>query len=57
MHLIVVLLGLTGVLGKLIETGSTVLVWYRMLIAFLFLGVYIFLDHTHQEFQKSILCK
>ena len=41
MHLIVVLLGLTGVLGKLIETGSTVLVWYRMLIAFLFLGVYI----------------
>ena len=42
MHLIVVLLGLTGVLGKLIETGSTVLVWYRMLIAFLFLFVYIF---------------
>ena len=42
MHLIVVLLGLTGVLGKLIDTGSTVLVWYRMLIAFLFLGVYIY---------------
>tara|TARA_Y100000766_G_C18914916_1_gene610577 strand:+ start:95 stop:952 length:858 start_codon:yes stop_codon:yes gene_type:complete len=42
MHLIVVLLGLTGVLGKLIETSSTVLVWYRMLIAFLFLGVYIY---------------
>ena len=40
-HLIVVLLGLTGVLGKLIETGSTVLVWYRMLIAFLFLVVYL----------------
>ncbi len=43
MHLIVVLLGLTGVLGKLIDTGSTVLVWYRMLIAFLFLGVYIYI--------------
>ena len=42
MHLIVVLLGLTGVLGKLIDTGSTVLVWYRMLIAFLFLGIYMY---------------
>ena len=43
MHLIVVLLGLTGVLGKLIDTGSTVLVWYRMLIAFFIFGcLYIF---------------
>jgi len=40
MHLIVILLGLTGVLGKLITTSSTVLVWYRMLIAFLFLLAY-----------------
>lgn len=41
MHLIVILLGFTGVLGKLIDCSSSVLVWYRMLIAFLFLVLYI----------------
>ena len=53
MHLIVVLLGLTGVLGKLIETGSTVLVWYRMLIAFLFLGVYIYFRSNTSRVSKK----
>ena len=42
MHLIVILLGFTGVLGKLISCGSGVLVWYRMLIAFLFLLIYVY---------------
>ncbi|MBL6657315.1 MAG: DMT family transporter [Flavobacteriales bacterium] len=42
MHFIVILLGFTGVLGKLIDCGSTVLVWYRMLIAFVFLLAYIY---------------
>ena len=53
MHLIVVLLGLTGVLGKLIDTGSTVLVWYRMLIAFLLLGVYIYFKSNSLRFSKK----
>ena len=53
MHLIVVLLGLTGVLGKLIETGSTVLVWYRMLIAFLFLGLYIYFKSNSLRVSKK----
>ena len=53
MHLIVVLLGLTGVLGKLIDTGSTVLVWYRMLIAFLFLGVYIYFKSNSLRVSKK----
>ena len=53
MHLIVVLLGLTGVLGKLIDTGSTVLVWYRMLIAFLFLGVYIYFKLNSLRISKK----
>tara|TARA_B100000886_G_scaffold276155_1_gene200090 strand:+ start:553 stop:1410 length:858 start_codon:yes stop_codon:yes gene_type:complete len=53
MHLIVVLLGLTGVLGKLIDTGSTVLVWYRMLIAFLFLGVYIYIKSNSLRVSKK----
>ena len=42
MHLIVVILGFTGVLGKLISCSSSILVWYRMLIAFLFLLVYVY---------------
>ena len=37
MHLIVVILGFTGILGKLIELESSVLVWYRMLFAFIIL--------------------
>ena len=53
MHLIVVLLGLTGVLGKLIDTGSTVLVWYRMLIAFLFLGLYIYFKSNSLRVSKK----
>ena len=53
MHLIVVLLGLTGVLGKLIDTSSTVLVWYRMLIAFLFLGVYIYFKSNSLRVSKK----
>ena len=53
MHLIVILLGLTGVLGKLIDTGSTVLVWYRMLIAFLFLGVYIYIKSNSLRVSKK----
>ena len=53
MHLIVILLGLTGVLGKLIDTGSTVLVWYRMLIAFLFLGVYIYIKSNSSRVSKK----
>lgn len=53
MHLIVVLLGLTGVLGKLINTGSTILVWYRMLIAFLFLFVYIYAKSDTLKISKK----
>ena len=53
MHLIVILLGLTGVLGKLITTGSTVLVWYRMLIAFLFLIAYIYFKTDSLKVSKK----
>lgn len=37
----VVILGLTGVFGKLISLESLNLVWYRMLIAFLSLFIYL----------------
>ncbi|MGY8951166.1 MAG: EamA family transporter, partial [Flavobacteriales bacterium] len=41
LHFMVVILGLTGVFGKLISLESLNLVWYRMLIAFLSLFIYL----------------
>ena len=51
MHFIVVLLGFTGVLGKLIDLDSSILVWYRMLFAFGFLVIFIAL--TKKGFNVS----
>ncbi len=52
MHLIVVILGFTGILGKLIELESSVLVWYRMLFAFLILAVFAVLKRNIKEVSK-----
>ena len=41
LHIMVVILGLTGVFGKLISLGSINLVWYRMGIAFLSLAIFL----------------
>ncbi len=41
LHLMVVILGLTGVFGKLISLGTIYLVWYRMGIAFLSLAIFL----------------
>lgn len=43
MHFIVILLGLTGVLGKLISADSATLVWYRTFIAFISIAAYLFI--------------
>jgi len=48
LHLMVVILGLTGVFGKLISLDALSLVWYRMLIAFL--SLFIFLAIKKQLF-------
>lgn len=40
LHLTVLIWGFTGVLGNLISISALPLVWYRVLIAFLALGVY-----------------
>jgi drug/metabolite transporter (DMT)-like permease len=42
MHLIIFIWGFTGILGKLIHLDAIVIVWYRVIIAPLFLGIYIF---------------
>ena len=57
MHLIVIILGLTGVLGKLIEASSTILVWYRMMIAFVALGLYLLLQKELFKIQKGFIWK
>ena len=57
MHLIVIILGLTGVLGKLIEASSTILVWYRMMIAFVALGLYLLIQKELFKIQKGFIWK
>lgn len=52
LHLMVVILGLTGVLGKLITLNAVHLVWYRMLIAFI--ALFLFLSYKKQLFTISI---
>lgn len=52
MHLIVVILGFTGILGKLIELESSVLVLYRMLFAFLILLVFAIVKRNIREVSK-----
>ena len=41
LHLMVVILGLTGVFGKLISLDAIQLVWYRMFIAFITLSLFL----------------
>jgi len=57
MHLIVIILGLTGILGKLIEASSTILVWYRMMIAFVALGLYLLFQKRLFKIQKGFIWK
>ncbi len=40
MHLIIFIWGFTGILGKLILLDAVQIVWYRVIIAFLALGIY-----------------
>jgi len=51
LHLMVVILGLTGVFGKLISLDAIELVWYRMLIAFITLSI--FLAYKKQLFSVN----
>lgn len=57
MHFIVIILGLTGILGKLIEASSTILVWYRMLIAFVGLALFLLFKKQLFSFPKKYVGK
>ena len=41
LHFVILLLGFTAILGKLISIPAENLVWYRMLIAFFGIAVYL----------------
>lgn len=42
LHLIVFIFGFTGILGRLIETSSDVLVWWRMVIASVTIAIFVY---------------
>lgn len=42
LHLIVFIFGFTGIIGRLIETDSDILVWWRMLIASVVIAIFVY---------------
>ena len=60
LHLIVLIFGLTGVLGKLISIESHLLVWYRLIIALVTILIYFAstkfsLKITRKQFKNTLL--
>ena len=57
LHLIVFIWGFTAILGALITMDADVIVWYRMLLASLFLGSYIFFSKKSFQIAWDALLK
>lgn len=57
LHFIVIIWGFTGILGKLISLPANSLVWYRMLIAFFGIGVYLFTSGIQVKPKPSNVAK
>lgn len=57
LHLTVVVWGITGVLGALISISAIPLVWYRVLIAFIALGIYFKWTKTDIRVNRSTFLK
>ena len=57
LHLTVVVWGFTGILGALISTPAIPLVWYRVLIAFITLGIYFKFTNTSIWVSKNTFLK
>jgi drug/metabolite transporter (DMT)-like permease len=55
LHFIVLILGFTAILGKLITLNATDMIWYRMLMAFLALGVYVRLKKKQVKYPPKII--
>lgn len=56
-HLVVFIYGFTAIIGKLILLPAAEIVWYRMFIAFLFLGMYIAIRKIPVSYSPKIIFK
>ena len=57
MHLIIFLWGFTGILGKLIHKDALHIVWYRVLIAFVALGLFLLYRGKDLRLSKKMVPK
>ncbi|MCF8330113.1 MAG: DMT family transporter [Crocinitomicaceae bacterium] len=57
MHLIIFLWGFTGILGKLIHKDALHIVWYRVLIAFVALGLFLLYKGKDLRLSKKLAPK
>ncbi|QZE15586.1 DMT family transporter [Halosquirtibacter laminarini] len=57
LHLVVIIYGFTGVLGRLIEMEAVSLVWYRILFASFSLGAYMVLTRMSFKMETKALLK
>lgn len=57
MHLIIFLWGFTGILGKLIHKDALHIVWYRVLIAFVSLGLFLLYRGKYLRLSKKMAPK
>lgn len=55
LHLIVFIWGFTGVLGELISVGSMAKVWYRMSIALVLVGIYVWYKKISLKVSRNLL--
>lgn len=57
LHLIVFIWGFTAILGALISIDAVPLVWYRMLLAVVFIALYFFIRKKTFKIEKKALAK
>ncbi len=55
LHLIVFIWGFTGALGELISVGSMAKVWYRMTIALVLVGIYVWYKKIPLKISRNLL--
>jgi drug/metabolite transporter (DMT)-like permease len=55
LHVVVLIFGLTGILGKLISANSYLLVWYRVLIGVAAIAIYFLISKHSFKINKKIL--
>ncbi|MEO9257537.1 MAG: DMT family transporter [Crocinitomicaceae bacterium] len=57
-HLVILIWGFTGIMGRAIDLSSSVLVWYRLLFAFISLGIFIrVLNRPRKKIEKAVFLK